>query len=69
MKNSILHDDLGFKPFLPKGKIETLICWDQWYPEAARLTALKEPRFYFTLPLVWHPGRKSNMERINMVLG
>lgn len=34
--------DLGFKAFpTNKGKIGTLICWDQWYPEAARLTALK----------------------------
>jgi N-carbamoylputrescine amidase len=29
--------DLGFKTFQPKkGKIGTLICWDQWYPEAVR---------------------------------
>mgnify|MGYP002654476757 FL=1 len=34
--------DLGFKSFNTKhGKIGTLICWDQWFPEAARLTALK----------------------------
>jgi N-carbamoylputrescine amidase len=33
--------DLGFKSFRTKyGNIGTLICWDQWYPEAARLTAL-----------------------------
>jgi N-carbamoylputrescine amidase len=34
--------DLGFKAFdTPQGKIGALICWDQWYPEAARLTALQ----------------------------
>ncbi len=34
--------DLGFRVFdTPFGKIGVLICWDQWYPEAARLTALK----------------------------
>jgi len=33
--------DLGYKVFATKyGKIGTLICWDQWYPEAARITAL-----------------------------
>ena len=34
--------DLGFKRFdTPVGPVGALICWDQWYPEAARLTALK----------------------------
>lgn len=34
--------DLGYKVFeIAYGKIGTLICWDQWFPEAARLTALK----------------------------
>lgn len=34
--------DLGFKAFETKfGKIGVLICWDQWYPEASRLTAMK----------------------------
>ena len=33
--------DLGYKVFNTKfGKVGVLICWDQWYPEAARLTAL-----------------------------
>lgn len=35
-------EEMGFKVFDTKfGKIGTLICWDQWYPEAARITALK----------------------------
>mgnify|MGYP006209372891 CR=1 FL=1 len=40
--------DLGFKAFpTNKGKIGTLICWDQWYPEAARLTALMGAEILF----------------------
>ncbi len=52
--------DLGFKAFpTNKGKIGTLICWDQWYPEAARLTALHgaDVLFYPTA-IGWHPLEK-----------
>jgi N-carbamoylputrescine amidase len=52
--------DLGFKTFpTNKGKIGTLICWDQWFPEAARLTALQgaEVLFYPTA-IGWHPLEK-----------
>ena len=52
--------DLGFKTIrTQKGKIGTLICWDQWYPEAARLTALQgaEVLFYPTA-IGWHPAEK-----------
>jgi N-carbamoylputrescine amidase len=52
--------DLGFKTIpTQKGKIGTLICWDQWYPEAARLTALSgsEVLFYPTA-IGWHPEEK-----------
>jgi N-carbamoylputrescine amidase len=52
--------DLGFKSFLTKkGNIGTLICWDQWFPEAARLTALQgaEVLFYPTA-IGWHPQEK-----------
>ncbi|MFB0909816.1 MAG: carbon-nitrogen hydrolase, partial [Flavobacterium sp.] len=54
--------DLGFKTIpTRKGKIGTLICWDQWYPEAARLTALSgsEVLFYPTA-IGWHPGEKEH---------
>jgi N-carbamoylputrescine amidase len=53
--------DLGFKTTnTEKGKIGTLICWDQWYPEAARLTALQgaEALFYPTA-IGWHPSEKA----------
>src|SRR5262245_47586545 len=49
--------DLGFKVFTtPAAKVGTLVCWDQWYPEAARLTALQgaEVIFYPTA-IGWHP--------------
>jgi N-carbamoylputrescine amidase len=52
--------DLGFKAFpTHKGKIGTLICWDQWFPEAARLMALQgaEVLFYPTA-IGWHPLEK-----------
>ncbi|HEY2911223.1 MAG TPA: carbon-nitrogen hydrolase [Gemmataceae bacterium] len=53
--------DLGFKVFATsRGKVGTLVCWDQWYPEAARLTALQgaEVIFYPTA-IGWHPKEKA----------
>lgn len=53
--------DLGFKSIsTKKGNVGTLICWDQWYPEAARLTALQgaEVLFYPTA-IGWHPKEKA----------
>jgi N-carbamoylputrescine amidase len=52
--------DLGFKVFpTAAAKVGTLVCWDQWYPEAARLTALQgaEVIFYPTA-IGWHPREK-----------
>ncbi len=52
--------DTGFKSFKTKyGNIGTLICWDQWFPEGARITALKgaEILFYPTA-IGWHPSEK-----------
>jgi N-carbamoylputrescine amidase len=52
--------DLGFVAIpTPFGNVGPLICWDQWYPEAARLTALRgaEILFYPTA-IGWHPGEK-----------
>ena len=53
--------DLGFKAWNTRfGRIGVLICWDQWYPEAARLTALQgaEILFYPTA-IGWHPSEKA----------
>ncbi|MBI5815423.1 MAG: carbon-nitrogen hydrolase [Nitrospinae bacterium] len=52
--------DLGFKAFnTGPGRIGVLVCWDQWYPEAARLTAMEgaEVIFYPTA-IGWHPAEK-----------
>jgi N-carbamoylputrescine amidase len=53
--------DLGFKSWKTRfATIGVLICWDQWYPEGARLTALSgaEILFYPTA-IGWHPSEKS----------
>jgi N-carbamoylputrescine amidase len=52
--------DLGFKAWNTRhGKIGVLICWDQWYPEAARLTALQGAQIlFYPTAIGWHPGEK-----------
>ena len=52
--------DLGFQAVdTAFGRVGTLVCWDQWYPEGARLTALQgaEVLFYPTA-IGWHPAEK-----------
>lgn len=50
--------DLGFKSFKTKyGNIGTLICWDQWFPEGARLTALQGAAvLFYPTAIGWHPS-------------
>ncbi|HEX9007586.1 MAG TPA: carbon-nitrogen hydrolase, partial [Bacteroidota bacterium] len=52
--------DLGFQAFdTGAGKIGTLICWDQWYPEGARLTALQGAAIlFYPTAIGWHPHEK-----------
>jgi N-carbamoylputrescine amidase len=53
--------DLGFRVFeTRRAKVGTLVCWDQWYPEAARLTCLRgaDVLFYPTA-IGWHPAEKA----------
>ena len=53
--------DLGFVAFDTRyGKLGTLICWDQWYPEGARLTALRGAQIlFYPTAIGWHPSEKA----------
>ena len=53
--------DLGFRAFDTQvGKIGTLVCWDQWYPEGARLTALQGAHvLFYPTAIGWHPAEKA----------
>lgn len=52
--------DLGFKTVdTSVGRVGTLVCWDQWYPEAARLTAVQGAQVIcYPTAIGWHPGEK-----------
>ena len=52
--------DLGFRTWATRyGKIGVLICWDQWYPEAARLTAMQGAQIlFYPTAIGWHPREK-----------
>lgn len=52
--------DLGYKSFTTEfGNIGTLICWDQWYPESARITALMGASIlFYPTAIGWHPHEK-----------
>lgn len=53
--------DLGFKVWNTRyGKLGVLICWDQWYPEAARLTAMQGAEILlYPTAIGWHPSEKA----------
>jgi N-carbamoylputrescine amidase len=53
--------DTGFRAWQTKyAKIGVLICWDQWFPEAARLTALQGAQIlFYPTAIGWHPSEKS----------
>jgi N-carbamoylputrescine amidase len=52
--------DLGFQAWpTAHGKIGVCVCWDQWYPEAARLTALRGAQIlFYPTAIGWHPAEK-----------
>ena len=53
--------DLGFRAFdTGVGRVGTLVCWDQWYPEGARLTALQGAHvLFYPTAIGWHPAEKA----------
>jgi N-carbamoylputrescine amidase len=53
--------DLGFRAWDTKfGRIGVLVCWDQWYPEAARLTALAGAQvLFYPTAIGWLPAEKA----------
>jgi N-carbamoylputrescine amidase len=53
--------DLGFRAFdTAAGRLGTLVCWDQWYPEGARLTALQGAHIlFYPTAIGWHPAEKA----------
>ena len=53
--------DLGFKAWPTRqGNIGVCVCWDQWYPEAARLTALRGAQLlFYPTAIGWHPEEKA----------
>jgi N-carbamoylputrescine amidase len=55
--------DLGFRAWNTRyGKIGVLICWDQWYPEAARLTAMHGAQIlFYPTAIGWHPSEKAKL--------
>lgn len=52
--------DLGFRSWdTAQGRIGVCVCWDQWFPEAARLTALSGAQIlFYPTAIGWHPGEK-----------
>ena len=53
--------DLGYRAFdTAVGRVGTLVCWDQWYPEGARLTALQGAQMlFYPTAIGWHPSEKA----------
>ena len=53
--------DTGFRVWNTKfAKIGVLVCWDQWFPEGARLTALQGAQIlFYPTAIGWHPSEKA----------
>lgn len=57
--------DLGFQSFESRyGRVGVLVCWDQWFPEAARLTALTGAEIiFYPTAIGWHPAERDEFGR------
>jgi len=55
--------DLGFRAFDTRfGRVAALVCWDQWFPEAARLAALSGAQvLFYPTAIGWHPAEKEQL--------
>jgi N-carbamoylputrescine amidase len=53
--------DLGFQNFETRySRIGVLVCWDQWYPEGARITSLQGANvLFYPTAIGWHPSEKA----------
>ena len=53
--------DLGYRAFDTNvGRVGALVCWDQWYPEGARITALQGAHvLFYPTAIGWHPAEKT----------
>jgi N-carbamoylputrescine amidase len=58
--------DLGFRVWATRyGRLGVLICWDQWYPEAARLAALQGAEILvYPTAIGWHPEEKARFGQV-----
>jgi N-carbamoylputrescine amidase len=58
--------DLGYRAHNTNfGSVGTLVCWDQWYPEGARLTALQGASIlFYPTAIGWHPAEKAEFGKV-----
>jgi len=63
--------DLGFSNFdTPFGRLGVLVCWDQWYPEGARISALGGANIlFYPAAIGWHPSEKRSTARRSWMPG
>src|SRR5436190_8646272 len=60
--------DLGFKNFETRhARIGVLVCWDQWYPEGARITSLQGANvLFYPTAIGWHPSEKAEYGEVQL---
>ena len=60
--------DLGFQSFETRySRIGVLVCWDQWYPEGARITSLQGATvLFYPTAIAWHPSEKAQYGEVQL---